>query len=107
MFKEVKCIDTQTPRIDGRDKKLSGITLGKTYQVLGVPKQYFYRIINDEGRAANYMQIRFEDVKENACSCGADGVELHTCPLKEDVKGDTDTKCNCCSDCEYVCYTEI
>ena len=31
----------------------------------------------------------------------------HTCPFKEDVMGDYETKCNCCYFCEQNCCDEI
>lgn len=33
--------------------------------------------------------------------------DLHTCPYSEDVKGDYETKCNCCPDCEHECCMDI
>jgi hypothetical protein len=44
---------------------------------------------------------------ENKCKCGNDGCELHTCPYKLDVHADTESKCNCCSDCEHDCCMDI
>ncbi len=60
-MKKVKCTDTKIPRIDGKGA-CTGITEGKIYKVIG-GKQHMYRIINDEGQAANYLKIRFEDHK--------------------------------------------
>lgn len=31
----------------------------------------------------------------------------HTCPYSEDINGDYETMCNCCSDCQDECAMEI
>jgi hypothetical protein len=35
------------------------------------------------------------------------GTDAHTCPYKEDIKGDYETKCNCCDDCKRQCRMSI
>lgn len=43
-------------------------------------------------------------VKEKCMCCGTnDADELHSCPLAEEVHGDT-TPCNCCSTCSMNCH---
>jgi hypothetical protein len=34
-------------------------------------------------------------------------LELHSCPYSEDVNGDRDALCQCCSDCEHECAMDI
>ena len=36
-----------------------------------------------------------------------DGEDLHVCPYQEDVNGDEETLCNCCTDCVNTCVDEI
>ncbi len=45
--------------------------------------------------------------KRNLCDCGKKGKKLHTCPYQEDIKGDSETVCNCCDECEQNCMAEI
>jgi hypothetical protein len=49
--------------------------------------------------------IGYESPK--SCKCGADGRDLHTCPYKEDIHGDSESQCNCCSDCANECCMNI
>lgn len=39
--------------------------------------------------------------------CGGVGTENHTCPYKEDVNSDFESKCNCCGDCSYECAMDV
>ena len=60
---KIQCIDTHSPRTDGRKGPPSGLTLGKTYtvaEVLNNTEQY--SIVNDEFRMSRYSQSRFEVV---------------------------------------------
>ena len=41
------------------------------------------------------------------CDCGNDIEELHTCPFLEEIRGDSETLCNCCKICEKLCSQEI
>jgi hypothetical protein len=48
------------------------------------------------------------EVVEACQDCGCEeGWELHTCPFSEEIRGDTETLCNCCADCERHCAWEI
>ncbi|AGO48478.1 hypothetical protein Phi18:1_gp31 [Cellulophaga phage phi18:1] len=41
-------------------------------------------------------------------NCGVnESRDKHTCPFQEDVNNDSDTLCNCCSDCTQDCCMEI
>ena len=31
----------------------------------------------------------------------------HECPYKVEIAGDRETKCNCCSTCQYSCAMDI
>jgi len=44
---------------------------------------------------------------ENKCKCGKEGNEEHSCPYNEDVYGDSESVCNCCSDCINICVDDI
>lgn len=55
---KVTCIDTDIPRVDGKGP-CQGITVGKHYDVVD-DNGIFYTIVNDVGKAANYIKIRFE-----------------------------------------------
>ncbi len=58
----VVCVDADIPRIDKDGiEKPSGITLGKEYRLLR-RRNHTVRIINVEGKRANYLQIRFKFV---------------------------------------------
>jgi hypothetical protein len=46
-------------------------------------------------------------LKNDLCSCGQVGEEMHTCPFGEEIHYDTTTLCNCCGDCEYDCALAI
>lgn len=48
-------------------------------------------------------------MKTNPCkNCGEEGtVEPHTCPYLEEICGDSETKCNCCESCQWLCCDEI
>jgi hypothetical protein len=50
-----------------------------------------------------------EDTEEETevCTCDEDGVADHTCPYREDVNGDYDTLCHCCSYCQRQCCMDI
>lgn len=65
---EVLCIDTHTPRIDGRDRILGGLTKGEIYTVVA-DSGYFYSIINDEGKTCRYMKIRFDKALQSKTVC--------------------------------------
>lgn len=41
------------------------------------------------------------------CQCGNPAERLHTCPYKEDINGDSETKCNCCVTCQNQCAMDI
>ena len=49
----------------------------------------------------------FEIVKCETCGNNEGTSELHTCPYAEDIHGDSESMCNCCSDCEYECCMDI
>lgn len=36
-----------------------------------------------------------------------DAQEEHTCPYAEEINGDSDSLCDCCSDCEHECCMDI
>lgn len=49
-----------------------------------------------------------ESPKEVCQSClKNEACEPHTCPYAEDINGDSESMCNCCSDCEYNCAMDI
>lgn len=41
------------------------------------------------------------------CKCGAPGTEPHHCAYRNEIEGDPDKLCNCCSDCTARCAEEI
>ena len=41
------------------------------------------------------------------CRCGSDPESLHICPYQQDINGDSETLCNCCSECEHQCAQDI
>lgn len=41
------------------------------------------------------------------CRCGETSERLHTCPFAEEINGDSETLCNCCSECEHQCAMDI
>ena len=45
---------------------------------------------------------------ENQCErCENEAEELHPCPFSEDIHGDSETLCNCCSACQDECCMDI
>jgi len=40
-------------------------------------------------------------------NCGEVGLQLHTCPYKEDINNDSRTRCTCCSNCSNNCRNDI
>ena len=50
--------------------------------------------------------VREKETPET-CGCGGINVELHTCPYREDINGDYETLCSCCSECTHQCLMDI
>lgn len=65
---KVKCIETHTPRSDGKSGNPTAITIGKVYTVaeivVGLRDVDQYSIINDDFKMARYNQCRFEVVDD-------------------------------------------
>lgn len=65
---KVRCVETSTPRSDGRRGNPTGITVGKIYNVAEIVVGHRdvdqYSIINDEFKMARYNQCRFEVVED-------------------------------------------
>jgi hypothetical protein len=51
--------------------------------------------------------IRKANLPKTCKTCSNPGLELHQCPYQEDIKNDSDTLCNCCSDCQRECSNDI
>lgn len=49
----------------------------------------------------------FNILAHGRCQCGVPGEELHTCPYSEDINGNYETLCNCCSECSNQCAMDI
>ncbi len=63
---KVKCIDTHTPRSDGRKGPPQGIKVGSVYDVAEIlPQTNQYSIINDDSKMSRYDQSRFEVVDDS------------------------------------------
>jgi hypothetical protein len=54
----------------------------------------------------NLKRDKMENIIEK-CRCGSDSESLHICPYQQDINGDSETLCNCCSDCEHQCMMDI
>ena len=68
------------------------------------PENYKTRI------EAIIKQLTLIDVSDNdKCSiCKInDAKSEHTCPYAEDINDDSDSLCNCCSNCEHECCMDI
>ncbi len=52
---------------------------------------------------------KFLDKARNPKSCTCDDCKgvWHTCPYKEDVRGDCESTCNCCPYCTKQCARDI
>lgn len=51
-----------------------------------------------------------EDNKHICGRCGEEQDEPindHTCPYSEEINGDYETECRCCSECTYQCCMDI
>ena len=57
MTLSVVCADLKIPRIDGKGF-IDNLTEGKEYEAL-YRRNHFYYLINDEGKKARYLVIRF------------------------------------------------
>lgn len=44
---------------------------------------------------------------DETCRCGGDAEPKHTCPFAEEIRGDSDSLCNCCDDCRRECRQNI
>lgn len=44
---------------------------------------------------------------EKCGNCDNEAQPLHTCPYNEDIHGDSETLCDCCSECEHQCAMDI
>jgi len=45
---------------------------------------------------------------DEKCTCDEQKFpEEHSCPFKEDINNDPDTKCTCCPECTYQCAMDI
>lgn len=63
---KVKCIDTHTPRSDGRKGQPQGIKVGGVYDVAEIlPQTSQYSIMNDDSKMSRYNQFRFEVVDDS------------------------------------------
>ena len=53
----------------------------------------------------------FKDILRFGECDGCEGVNagtyMHICPYAEDMYGDNDDVCNCCSECTHICVQEI
>jgi len=57
-----------------------------------------------------FIEEIFENLKgdDSMCKCGNnEALPPHPCPYVEDMRGDSDTHCNCCEDCEQNCVADI
>lgn len=46
--------------------------------------------------------------ESNTCQgCDNEAQEMHTCPYAEEIGGDHDSLCNCCTACEDQCCEDI
>ena len=53
-------------------------------------------------------EIRNNEEKCENEYCNNEGtLFLHNCPYAEDVNGDSEAVCNCCSECENNCIMDI
>lgn len=60
-----------------------------------------------------YLDLKKQEMRSNKtdisisgkCSTcnNNDAQEEHTCPYAEEINGDSDILCDCCSDCEHEC----
>ena len=68
------------------------------------PEDYKVRV------EAIIKQLILIDVSDNdKCSmCEINEAQSkHTCPYAEDINDDSDSLCNCCSNCEHECCMDI
>lgn len=63
-MKKLLYVDDTTPRIDGRNHEPTNMTVGKVYDLLEIQGPFF-AVINDKGKRARYLQIRFKAVSRN------------------------------------------
>jgi hypothetical protein len=48
-----------------------------------------------------------DDIYGDKCECGNKSETIHTCPFAEDIHGDSETLCNCCSECTLQCTMDV
>ncbi len=69
-----------------------------------------YKIVQLEVGNAVKNNVDLDDVSSSGkCSrCEVnDAQSEHTCPYAEEINDDSDSLCDCCSDCEHECYMDI
>jgi hypothetical protein len=65
--------------------------------------------LDDSGNNVEEKKMEASNIKTSVekCDCGEKATKLHPCPYKEDVGGDSETLCNCCTSCEKSCCEDI
>jgi hypothetical protein len=51
--------------------------------------------------------MKEENETETCDRCNNEAGDLHTCPFKEEINGNYESLCNCCSDCRHECCMDI
>ena len=92
-------------RMDGivreKCKMVQEITSGNAYEHMMTVQ---FSILQEA--AYRFTPKKMENMIEK-CRCGSDPESLHICPYQQDINGDTETLCNCCSECEHQCMMDI
>jgi len=60
---------------------------------------------NTENEALNKTDVSSSG-KCSRCN-NNDAQQEHSCPYAEEINGDRDSLCDCCSDCEHECCMDI
>ena len=65
---------------------------------------------NENSKVEEVKALNIADVSSSGkcSSCNNnDAQQEHTCPYAEDINGDSDSLCDCCSDCIHECCMDI
>lgn len=70
------------------------------------PKKRNCAVFSD-GSVCNLDMLKKSNTMIEKCRCGSEPASLHTCPYQEEINGDSEALCGCCSKCIQQCLMDI
>lgn len=72
---------------------------------IGIRTQKYILVLEEE---LSKLQQPTVSSSGKCSKCEVNDAQLeHTCPYSEEINDDSDSLCDCCSDCEYQCCMDI